>query len=401
MSHITNAPVEFGLSYLSALGTLETAELSPILQMDFVYGINTQTGIATVSNGVVDTNGGRLRLQSGTNSAGSATFLSRKPAKYRPGQGVTARFTPVFATGVPNSTQIIGLGNETDGYFFGYNGASFGILHRRGGVDTWTSLENWDASDEDGSSGTAYLYDKTKGTPVMIKYPYLGYGNISFYLQRRGTSRWSLVHTIHYSNTTNVVQVSNPSLSFYAQVLNAGNTTNLTMYCGSVGVFLSGIRSFTGSPKWAVDSNKSGVTTEINLLTLKNATSYNGVTNRGLLRLNSISISSSAASGVVVFRFKVGATLGGSPSYTPVNGTTGNGGATITNGHSLASYDVAGTTITNGMYQWGATVDNPNSSIIDLIPYDLFIAPGETGTISGFSTVTSALGVVLNWSEDI
>lgn len=388
-------PVTFIPSNQSAFGTLETAELEPVIQLDFVYGINTQTGVSTVANSAtVDTNASRLRLQTGTNSAGSAIFRSRRTAKYRPGQGIVARFTPLFTTGVANSTQIWGVGQGTDGFFFGYNGTAFGILHRNAGNDTWITEANWNGNLD-------FTWNKTFGIPVMIKYPYLGYGDIFFYVQNPTTGAWILVHTIRYSNTTASVELSNPNIYFYGQALNSGNTSNLTMYCGSVGIFLSGKRSYIGSPKWATDNNKSGITTETNILTLKNATTYNGVSNRSLMRLSNMSISSSAASGIAEIRLKNGATLGGTPSFTTINGTTGDNGATITSGHSITSYDTAGTTITGGNYIFGITVDNPNSNIIDLEPYNIYLAPGETLTVSGFSTISSAIGVSINWVEDV
>lgn len=65
-------------SNMSSFGDLVTANLEPLLQLDFVHGINTQTGASTIANSAtVDTNNGRLRLQSGTNSAGCAIFNSR------------------------------------------------------------------------------------------------------------------------------------------------------------------------------------------------------------------------------------------------------------------------------------------------------------------------------------
>lgn len=387
--------VSFNPANQSAFGTLETAELEPVVQLDFVYGINTQTGVSTVANSAtVDTSSSRLRLQTGTNSAGSAIFRSRRTAKYRPGQGITARFTPVWTTGVANSTQIWGIGQGNDGYFFGYNGTSFGILHRNNGGDTWVAEASWNGYLD-------FTWNKTFGTPVMIKYPYLGYGDITFYVQNPTNGGWVLVHTIRYANTSATVELSNPNVYFYGQALNSGNTSNLTMYCGSVGIFLSGKRSFVGNPKWSVDNNKTGVTTETNILTLKNATTYNTVSNRSLIRLSSLSISSSAANGVAVFRLKINSTLGGSPSYTTVNGTTGDGGATITSGNSITSYDTAGTTVTGGTYIFGITVDNPNSNTIDLEQYNFFVAPGETLTVSGFSTISSTMGVAINFTEDI
>lgn len=391
----------FDLSNLSAFGVLETDRQTPVLQLDFVTGINIQTGVATATNGAtVDTNGGRLRLQSSTNTSGNAIFNSRRPAKYRAGQGIKAEFTPIFTSGANQSTQIWGMGNSTDGYFFGFNNNSFGILHRNAGVDTWTPQASWNGDVCNGTGDSRFTYDPTKGTPVMVKYPYLGFGNITFWMQNPANSRWLLVHTIHYANTAATTQVTNPSLFFYGQALNNGNNVNLTMYCGSVGVFLSGERAFL-TPQWGIDNNKSGVTTETNILSLRNATTYNTVTNRGLIRLLDMSISSSAASGIAIFRLKINATLGGAPSYTTINGTTANNGATITSGNSIVSYDVAGTTITGGIYLRGYTVDNPNTQIIDLERYNLYVAPTETLTISGFSTNTSLLAVAINWTEDI
>jgi hypothetical protein len=91
---------------------------------------------------------GRLRLQSNTNAAGNASYSSRRAAKYRPGQGITARFTAAFTTGVANSTQIVGVGNATNGYFFGYNGTAFGICHRNGGADTWIAQANFNGDNQ-------------------------------------------------------------------------------------------------------------------------------------------------------------------------------------------------------------------------------------------------------------
>ena len=394
--------IDFNTANMSAFGTLETGELTPVLHMDFVYGINSQTGVSTTANSAtVDTNASRLRLQSGTNSAGSAIFRSKRVAKYRAGLGCVLRYTPIFTTGLANSTQIMGIGDDANGYFFGYNGTAFGILHRNAGVNTWTAQTSWNGDKVNGGAGTAFTWDPTKGTPTMIKYPFLGYGDIFFYVQNPNDGRWVLVHTIKFANTVATTQWSNPNVGFYAQALNAGNTTNLTMYCGSVGCFISGARSFNGNPRWAMDNSLGGVTTEANLLSLQNAASYNGVVNRSLIRLSSLSIASSAAAGAAAIRLKIGVTLGGTPSYTPINGSTADNGVTITAGNSMTSYDIAGTTITGGMYILGVTVDNPNSQMLNLEPYDLYLAPGEFLTISGSSTVSSTLAIGVNWSEDI
>lgn len=400
----------FDPSNMGALGTLETSELTPIMQGDFVHGLNTQiwqTAVVSGAGAAVDTDSGRLRVQSGTGAAGYAYLLSRRPIRYRAGQGVVLKFTPIFGAGIATCLQLQGMGAIVanviyDGYFFGYNETVFGVSHYVRGVAAHTAQTSWNGDKCDGSAGSSFTLDPTKGTPMMIKYPYLGYGDITFYIQNPTTSRWVLAHTIRYANTVATTQLSNPSLFLLSFILNSGNTTNRIMYMGSYGGFISGLRVFVGNPKWAIDNNKSGVTAETNIFSVKNCTTYNGITNRGLIRLNSISCVGDAANNRIgVFRLRIGATLGGSPVYTTINGTSGDSGVTITAGNSIASYDVAGTTCTAGNLIWNSTVAVPGNTPFDLVPYDLFVAPSEILSVSGFATAAADLSIALNWAEDI
>lgn len=410
MTYIGKPEIQFDGSNMSAFGTLETGELTAVVQGDFVYGLNTQiwqTAVTSGTGATVDTNAGRLRIQSGTNSAGYAYILSRSPIKYRAGQGVRVRMTPIFTAGVANNIQVWGAGAVAsnvlhDGYFFGYNGTSVGIVHYNAGTPTWYSrTADWNGDKCDGSAGSSFTWNPALGTPATIVYPYLGYGDITFWLQNPTTARWVLCHTIRYANTTASTQLSNPSLYVMGYTLNSGNTTNQIMYNGSVGAFISGERSFVGNPKWSQKNNKTGITTETNILSLKNATTYNTLANRGLIRLTEISVSSSAASGTATFDLIINTTLGGTPAYATINGTTADNGVTITSGNSVTSYDTAGTTVSGGTRIFSITVDNPNSTNVDLTGFNLFVAPSETLTIAGTSSATSALGVSINWSEDI
>ena len=403
MSYSLKHLIQFDPSNLSAFGTLETGELRPVFQTDFIYGINSQVGAVTTANSATaDVNSARLRLQSGTNSAGSAYYQSRVAIKYRAGQGVTARFTAAFSTSAASNTQVVGMGGTVDGYFFGFNGTTFGILHRNASSDTWVAQASWNGDKADGTGASAFNLNKTYGNVYMIKYPYLGYGDIMFFIEDSNTGRFILVHTIKYANTTATTQLSNPNLYFFARSLNAGSTTNCIVYVGSVGVFLSGERAFVTNPKWATDNNKTGVTAETVILSVKNATRYNGVLNRSLVRLNSMSVGTDAAAGkVTVIRLRIGATVGGSPSFATINGTTADSGVTITSGNSVASVDVAGTTYTGGNLVFNLALATPGNSIIDLVPYDLYIAPGEILSVGGYATATATIGVALNWSEDI
>lgn len=411
MSYFNQVTSLFDPSNLSAFGTLEVADPTPIMQGDFVYGLNSQMWNSPVTNGAtanVTTSNGMLQVIGSTATSGYAYVTSRKIVRYRAGQGNIVRFTPVFTTGVANTIQAMGVGQITanalyDGYFFGYSGTSFGILHYNRGNLSFYSQASWNGDKVNGSAGTSFTYNPNYGTPLMIKYPYLGFGDIEFFMQVPTTGRWTLVHTIQYANSSATTQISNPSMHFLGFVSNSATATSMTLGCGSFSVLLSGQRNLTGNPKWAMDASKNGITTESLLLSIKNCTTYNGLSNRGMIRLNSVSFASNNNS-VSVLMFKLGATITGSPSYTPINGVASDAGvaATLTSANSIASYDTAGTiTAGSGTYIFNISIGQTGSSVIDLTPFDIYIAPTEILSLSAKSSASSLLGVSLNWSEDV
>lgn len=403
MSYSLNSTIQFDSSNLAPFGDLNVSKLTPIFQADGVYGLITQRVTNTISGtgALVDTNSSRFRVQSGTTATtGSAILQSVYPVRYKAGEGIIARFTTVFTTGLAGSVQEIGVGNINDKYCFGYNGTAYGILHRNNGSDTWIPQSSWNGDKCDGTGQTAFNINPTFGNVCQIVYPFLGYGNIRFYIQDQSTSRFLLVHTIKYTNSSATIELGNPSLNFWARAANTGaNTTNLTMYVGSVGIFIAGERTFNGS-QFATDNLKTAVTTELNILSIKNCTTFNGVTNKGVMRIRSISFSSDGGNGIARLRLKKGVTLGGSPSFATISGTTGDGGTTITSGQSMASVDTAGTTVTGGVYIWNTSCARNGNSFMDLSEYDIFLYPSEVLTVSALGQTSSDIAIAINWDED-
>ena len=431
--------VEIDGSNVSSFGDIITAPNYPIMQFDFVTlpvtaGVMNQIGGAYITNSATaGVNNGRLALATGVNSAGSSVYMSNKAARYRAGQGITARFTAAWATSAASSTQVIGMcapvitwtGAPTapgqpitaaavgDGFFFGYNGTSFGIRHKnsRTSLDTWYPQTEWNVDKCDGSGGiynpSGFNWDKTKGNVMMIRYPYLGYGNIKFFVQHDKTSAWIMCHVIKYTNTTAEVQVNNPSFNFFAQVINAGSTTNLTMYVGSVGVLLSGEQQFLG-PQFAYDARLSVSQTELPVISVRNCTSLNGVPNKGMIRLRSISVSGDGANTDCRIRIRRNATLTNATFAIPVYGTitASSVGYILTAAQSCATVDVAATAVaavSSGAVDvlFNAVIARNTGYQIDLTPFDIFVVPGDTVTVTAICGANSNLvQVALNWNED-
>lgn len=74
-----------------------------------------------------------LTAITGTTASSTARLKSTHRSYYSGGLALKVRFSALFSTPQSGCTQIIGHGDQNNGYFFGYSGTNFGILKRCGG----------------------------------------------------------------------------------------------------------------------------------------------------------------------------------------------------------------------------------------------------------------------------
>lgn len=117
----------------TAFGETSVAELSPVVQLQFPYNVNTRLVNTNTKGGSVTISDNKVVVATGAAANRFSQLLSRVGVHYSPGQGSAIRFTALLTSGTANSTQYIGIGDAGDGYFFGFNGSTFGILRRSGG----------------------------------------------------------------------------------------------------------------------------------------------------------------------------------------------------------------------------------------------------------------------------
>lgn len=376
-------------TFISAFGELVAQEMTPIVTLSFPYNINAAYVTSSGSNGgsVTQANAQAV-LQTGTNPAGVGSLFSNSAARYSPGQGMVIRFTAAFTQGVANSHQEIGYGDDSDGFFFGYMGTTFGVCRRQNTVDTFIAQSAWNGGV--GNFTTAGGFDPTKGNVYQIRYQWLGYGAIRFYIENPGTGELALVHTIYYPNQAVIPSIFNPSLPLRAQVNNSGNTTNLTLLTASMGAYAEGPFNSTGA-RFATGNYKTLVgTTLTNIFTIRNKATFQSKTNRGRVHVDSIA---TAITGKIdsEYRMVLNATLGGAPSYTDIN----------TN-QSIVDFDIAGTTVTGGREIRRGPSAGDSTVAEDISSLEIRLNPGDTLTFAAktqTSTVSAALST--SWNEEL
>jgi hypothetical protein len=130
---------------LTGFGEVRTATVNPLAQIDAVYGImdNVETIVdASPGTGSATADVGNFICQTGAGAGGYGVIRTRRAVRYRPGQGCLFRFTAIFddTNKVASSLQAAGPFNSTSGFFVGYNGTAFGVMHRTGGYHETRTL---------------------------------------------------------------------------------------------------------------------------------------------------------------------------------------------------------------------------------------------------------------------
>lgn len=374
-----------------AFGELRTAKLSPQIQLTFPYNINTDlvTSAAVGTEAIVSqANSMAVVTTSGINS--SATITSVRTSKYRAGQGSLGRFTGVYTAGVSGCDQLVGIFDDEDGFGFGYNGTSFGVFHRYNSTTDWIASSAFNVDTFDGSGSTLNpsnrTIDPTKGNVFAVTYQYLGFGMIRYYIEDEETGQFSLAHKIKYANNNTIPSLGIPSLPTRLQVVNTTNTSQVSTKTGSMAIFTEGEDKVTGP--FNSTSNSKSVSTETNVFTIQNKSTFASKTNKISVYLQYTSVAVDG-NNTATFRLTKNATLGGSPSYTD-----------ISTNNSVVSVDTAGTTVANGQVIQTIEVAKNSSDSRNLREQEIILYPGETLTFSAASAGTITADVSVTWRED-
>lgn len=371
---------------LSIFNQRKVTQEYPVQGLTFQYGINTDIVSKTEDAGTVTQANSSAVLQTTTSTTGSAVLQSRASVRYTPGQGVRMRFTAVFSECKASSNQEVGVGDASNGLFFGCVGARFGIIHRNAGVETFVPYEEW--------NGFKPTFDKTKGNVYSIAYQWLGYGVIRFQMERpNGT--FVLVHQINYPNSASAPSLGNPIMKFWARVINYGNNTNLTLKVPSVGIVSEGpteIRSVTRG--LGVRKHITAAAGFTNIVTLKNAATFNSQTNMVRARLLSIHVSGTGTSDLTCKIVRNGVF------------NTGSTFQDISTNLSLISYDLDAGVLDAGFglggNQYAFVLEgNTGGAHIQVPALEIYIEPGETASVVCKSESGNPdVGVGINWGEE-
>ena len=382
-----NVP-SFPKNSISAFGEPIITNLVAAFHVHFPYNINAkQMGDESTGSGSLTHADTMMLVHSGaaTSSVGMAQSVS--VVEYHPGTGVTARFTALFGTPTAGNMQYIGPANTTDGFMFGYEGTEFGVQRLQGGTSYITVQADWNQDPMDGTGPSGVVLDTSKGNVFQIRYQWLGYGTIAYYIENPATGILEVVHREAYANLNTVPSTDNPTFPMCVMSENTTNDTDIIIKTASMGVYTEGDPEVVGHPRAAVENSKAGITTETNILTIKNKPTYQSVTNQVRINADLLTMVSDGTKNVTV-KVYLDTTLGGTPSYTDISTNT-----------SVVSYDTAGTTITGGTLLGVFHLAKNAQSVVDLSNFHFVMHPGQILTFAAESSASTEVDIAIAWQE--
>lgn len=221
-------------------GSLKTTNSISDIEIDFSRGIlDTVVKTTTTDSGTVTSQDAKVIISGGGNSSALSRVETISRLRYRPAHESNFIFTAIFKNVDPTDGLRIGGFDDNDGYFIGYNGGVFGITIRRGGSDTFISIDNFNTDPLNGSVNSEYTRDDapeavdfTQINVFKIRYGWLGASSVLFEILSPD-GEWITFHNVKQSNADDKPHSFNPSLPLRAEVVNGTNGNSPELHSAS------------------------------------------------------------------------------------------------------------------------------------------------------------------------
>lgn len=374
---------------ITAQGVLATANILPLIQIDFPYSLNSEITLSNnILSGTVALSNNLCIISSGAaiNSVGSLN--SKRYIRYRAGQGINILAACIFAPGITGNTQLLGFGNSVDGLFYGYTGSNFGILRRYNSVDTWTLQSNWNCDKFDGTGPSGMNLNTQFGNTYVIQQQW-PFGIVNFQIVESSTGSKYIAHRLSIVNNSLTTLTQNPTYPLLITSSNSTSTSNVSIRLGNISAHIEGSLKILG-PRLCTDNTKSlNTNSYVNIITIKNKTTFNSKPNYISSSFKSISAGTDSRQAVItLFR---NAIVAGTPVFTDYNTTL-----------STMQIDTSGTTVTGGIQLHTTCLGLNANSFEKFDDFEITLEPGDTMTLCARIPASAGtnVSVSVSWIED-
>lgn len=206
---------------------------------------NNILAVTSASGGTAVKSNGYAVFSTSTSATGSIKGVSLDTTHYHSGGEIFAMYAAAFLTGgVANSFQRIGLFDNNDGFYVGYEGTIFGVTVRNGTSNTFTASTSFNTDSLTGDSvsrftrnGVPEAIDLTKLNVFRIRFGWLGAAAVKFEVLSPD-DEWVLFHIIHQPNSSATPHIQNADLPVTLEITKTSGATDIQVNttCWGAGV---------------------------------------------------------------------------------------------------------------------------------------------------------------------
>ncbi len=364
-----------------AFGDLSITEKNLGINVNFVYKIHPDVATTSLSGSATATTSDSLMvLQSGTTAASSAVLNSVDYIRYSPGTGLRCFATPFFGTPIAGTRQFVGFGNNDNGYYIGFDGLEFGILHENAGNETWIPQSTFNRN-------TLSFLDYSKGNLFITQLTWLGVGALQFSIQE-SNGALTLFHVIEYPNKYVVPSSSNPSYRSIAFCDNGATTSNIILKACCLNIYIEGSLNYSSGLFNSIFNSASiAASTLTTILSIRCTTTFASKTNHTPTVLQLVSFATDGNKPVRFEIIKNAPLVGAIWNYIDVD-------------KSIIEYSTSPITAIFGRILLSSVLGKTGNTNINLEPYRLQINPGENISIVAYTTsATNDNSASISWKE--
>lgn len=237
-------------------------------------------------------------------------------------------------------------------------------------TEEWVAQTAWNGDDKfDGNGISGVTLDPTQGNVYQVKFQYLGFGAIFFYIEDPDDGEMHLVHTIEYANNNTIPSLDNPSYPLCMSATNAANTSDLTVSNASMAAFTEGKVEPQGVRHGIEAEITLGATSaETPILTVRSNEIFSSTVNRTKSKILIIGASADHTKPVAI-KFYTNALLAGA-SFSQVDSS------------STLYQDTSATAFSGGEFLFSIQLGRTGNAVLDLaaLQHDFEILPGDSFT---------------------
>jgi hypothetical protein len=396
----SNNPVgdAFGRLRTSSPTSLFDAQLTYDLQPLLFEAVTLNTG-ATVSH---DATNRRANMAfSSTPTGGKAFMQSYEYFRYRAGHSQLIYITFAMGAGVANVKKFAGYSDGTNGIELQRDGAStiqFALLSSTTNGNQTVAQANWNLDKLDGTGASGITLDLTDTQILVIDFQALYAGRVRIGFDIAGVVVWA--HQFTHANSIANPYIATANLPIRCGMTSTGTVTaTMNFICCTV-QSENGESSKEGFHFSQDASVTAGNNTLTHLISIQPKTTFNSITNRTKIIIDSIDMIVRGTNSVH-FAIVLGDVLTGTTGFNDVNAT-----------YSATQYNTAGTTsgtpsitIYTGHIPASGTVKGAISqNIVMKYPITLDVA-GNARALGRVTVLVSGLGGTslvegaINWTE--